>query len=251
MDHQQTAELTLDRPISVAGLRVKIFADGADLDGVRHLAGDPLISGFTTNPTLMRKAGVVDYCGFARDLLEIVPDRPVSFEVFSDERGEMERQARRIAAWAGNVYVKVPVTTTAGVPTDHLLRRLTASGVQVNVTGLMTVAQVERVTACLEDGPSSFVSVFAGRVADAGIDPVPVMRAALDVLSSAPRAELIWASPREILNIVQADQIGCQVITVTHELLRKLPLLGHDLDTFSLETVRMFHEDAAAAGYTL
>jgi transaldolase len=232
-------------------LRVKVFADGADLDGVRRLSADPLISGFTTNPTLMRRAGIVDYRSFAEEMLEIVSDRPVSFEVFSDEPREMERQARLISSWGENVYVKIPVTDTAGVATDPLLRRLSAAGVKLNVTGLTTVVQVEQVTACLQDGVSAFVSVFAGRIADAGVDPVPVMKSALEVLGNAPGSQLLWASPREILNVVQADQIGCHVITVTHDLLKKLTLLGRDLTAFSLETVRMFHDDARAAGYTL
>jgi transaldolase len=251
MDHQQTAHLTVERPISASELRVRVFADGADLEGVRRLAADPLISGFTTNPTLMRKAGIVDYGRFAEEMLEIVSDRPVSFEVFSDEPREMERQARLISSWGENVYVKIPVTDTAGVRTDELLRRLSAAGIKLNVTGLMTVVQVEQVAACLQDGLSAFVSVFAGRIADAGVDPVPVMTSALNVLAGTPGAELLWASPREILNVVQADQIGCHVITVTHDLLGKLKLLGRDLNAFSLDTVRMFHDDARAAGYTL
>ena len=251
MDHQQTAHLTVERPISASELRVKVFADGADLEGVRRLAADPIISGFTTNPTLMRKAGIVDYRRFAEEMLEIVADRPVSFEVFSDDPREMERQARLISSWGDNVYVKIPVTNTAGVATDELLRTLSAAGVKLNVTGLTTVPQVEQVAACLRDGVSAFVSVFAGRIADSGVDPVPVMKNALEVLAATPGAELLWASPREILNVVQADQIGCHVITVTHDLLAKLKLLGRDLTAFSLETVQMFHDDARAAGYTL
>jgi transaldolase len=253
MDHREAAvsELTLERPVSASELRIKVFADGAELDVVRRLYADPLIKGFTTNPTLMRKAGVADYERFAREMLEIVPDRPISFEVFSDEHAEMERQARLIASWGDHVYVKIPVTDTAGAGTNDLLCRLVAAGVKVNVTGLMTVTQVERVVRCLEGGPSAYVSVFAGRVADAGVDPIPVMAAALETLTAAPNAELIWASPREILNLVQADQIGCHVITVTHDLLKKLSLLGRDLTRFSLDTVRMFHDDARAAGYTL
>jgi transaldolase len=251
VDHQQTAHLIVERPFSASELRVKVFADGADLEGVRRLAADPVISGFTTNPTLMRKAGIVDYRRFAEEMLEIVSDRPVSFEVFSDEPREMERQARLISSWGDNVYVKIPVTDTAGVRTDELLRRLSAAGIKLNVTGLMTVVQVEQVAACLQDGLSAFVSVFAGRIADAGVDPVPVMTNALNVLAGTPGAELLWASPREILNVVQADQIGCHVITVTHDLLGKLKLLGRDLNAFSLDTVRMFHDDARAAGYTL
>jgi transaldolase len=250
MDHLK-ADLTLDRPVSAGTLKVKVFADGADLDGIRELCADPLIQGFTTNPTLMRKAGVTDYQRFARELLEVVSDRPISFEVFSDEPGDMERQARLIASWGEHVYVKIPVTYTSGAPTNELLARLCDAGVKVNVTGLTTVQQVEQVVTCVERGPRSCVSVFAGRIADTGVDPLPVMSAAVEVLSAAPQSELIWASPREILNIVQADQIGCHIITVTHDLLKKLPLLGKDLRQFSLETVQMFHDDARAAGYTL
>ena len=253
MDHRQgaVAELTAERRVSAAALRVKVFADGADLDGIRRLAADPLIKGFTTNPTLMRKAGVADYARFGRDVLEVVPDRPVSFEVFSDDPPEMERQARLIASWGDNVYVKVPVTDTHGTPTANLLRRLSVAGVQLNVTGLTLISQVEQVAACLEGEVAAVVSVFAGRIADTGVDPLPVMSEALDVLSSSPRTELLWASPREILNVVQADQIGCHIITVTHDLLKKVDLLGYDLGTMSLDTVRMFHEDARAAGFTL
>jgi len=248
----RTAALIAERPVAASDLRVKVFADGADLGGIRELCENPLIRGFTTNPTLMRKAGISDYQAFARELLELVPDRPISFEVFSDEFGDMERQARLISAWGDNVYVKIPATNCQGVRADGLLRRLRGAGVKVNVTGCTTPAQVEWVADCVGGGPPCYISVFAGRVADTGIDPVPGMRAALEIIDRlAPNAELIWASPREILNVVQADRIGCHIITVTHDLLKKLPLLGKDLDQFSLETVRMFHNDAQAAGYTL
>jgi transaldolase len=253
MDHRQgaVAELTHPRGVSAAELRVKVFADGADLEGIRRLYADPLIKGFTTNPTLMRKAGISDYEGFAREVLQAVPDRPVSLEVFSDELEEMERQARLIGSWAENVYVKIPVTDTSGTHTGDLLRRLSGAGIKLNVTGLTTVAQVEQVAGCLAEGESAIVSVFAGRIADCGVEPVPVMSAALEVLAPLPKAELLWASPREILNVVQADQIGCHIITVTHDLLKKAQLLGYDLAAMSLDTVRMFHDDARAAGYTL
>jgi transaldolase len=253
MDHRQgaLAELSAQRRVSASALRVKVFADGADLDGIRRLAADPLIKGFTTNPTLMRKAGVTDYARFAHDVLEIVSDRPVSFEVFSDDAQEMERQARLIASWGDSVYVKIPVTDTQGRFTGDLLRRLSVAGVQLNVTGLTMVSQVEHVASCLEGDVAAVVSVFAGRIADTGLDPTPAMSEALDVLGATPRAELLWASPREILNIVQADQIGCHIITVTHDLLKKMSLLGYDLGRMSLDTVRMFHEDARAAGFTL
>jgi transaldolase len=253
MDHRQgaVAELTSQTGVTASDLQVKVFADGADLDGIRRLAADPLIKGFTTNPTLMRKAAITDYVRFARDVLEAVPDCPVSFEVFSDDPRDMERQARLIASWADNVYVKIPITDTVGTSTGDLLRRLSVAGVQLNVTGLTTVGQVEQVMGCLESEVPAIVSVFAGRIADTGIDPVPVMSRALQVLTAAPRAELLWASPREILNVIQADQIGCHIITVTHDLLMKVGLLGYDLIAMSLDTVRMFHEDARAAGYML
>ena len=254
MDHRNSraATLTVERPVMAGDLRVKVFADGADLEGIRSLYGNPLIQGFTTNPTLMRKAGITDYAGFARELLEVVPDRPISFEVFSDEFADMERQARLISAWGDNVYVKIPATNCQGVRSDGLLRGLCGAGVKVNVTGITTPAQVEWVAECVGGGPPCYISLFAGRVADTGLDPVPGMQAALEIIDRlAPNAELIWASPREILNVVQADRIGCHIITVTHDLLKKLPLLGKDLDQFSLETVRMFHNDAQTAGYTL
>jgi transaldolase len=230
---------------------VKLFADGADLDGILSLAENPRIAGFTTNPTLMWKAGLIDYADFAQRLLERITTHPISFEVFADDADEMRRQARLISSWGPNVYVKIPVTTTAGESMAPLVRELSEDGVQVNVTALFTAAQVELITAALKDGAPSYVSVFAGRIADAGVDPLPIMSTALDIMVDAPKAELIWASPREVLNVVQADQIGCHVITLTHELLGKLDLLGKDLEQFSLETVRMFHRDAISAGFEL
>jgi transaldolase len=232
-------------------LEVKLFADGADREGILQLYANPLIKGFTTNPTLMRKAAVEDYEWFARDILQTVPDRPFSLEVFADEQKEMERQAVKISSWGENVYVKIPVTNTKREPTDELLRRLSGEGVKVNVTALMTARQVEQVAEHLGDSPAAYVSVFAGRVADSGRDPIPIMQDSLEVLRDLPHVELIWASPRELLNIVQAHEIGCDIITVTHDLLKKLPTLGKDLDDFSLETVQMFHSDARSAGYTL
>jgi transaldolase len=232
-------------------LNVKVFADGADRGGILELYANPLIKGFTTNPSLMRKAEVEDYEWFARDILQVVRDRPFSFEVFADDHKEMERQALKISAWGENVYVKIPVTNTKGEPTGELLRRLSRSGVKVNVTALMTARQVEAVVESISDGPAAYVSVFAGRVADSGRDPIPIMRNSLAVLRDFPLVELIWASPREILNIVQAHEIGCDIITVTHDLLQKLPTLGKGLDEFSLDTVKMFHRDAGAAGYEL
>ena len=232
-------------------LRVKIFADGADLDDIERLAQNPIIKGFTTNPTLMRKADVRDYGAFARQVLNIVPDRPVSFEVFSDEFPEMEQQALELASWGSNVYVKVPVTNTRGEFSGPLIQRLSGAGVQVNVTALLALHQVEEVAEHLSDTTPSIVSVFAGRIADTGRDPIPLMAKAVEILSARPKAELIWASPRELLNIFQADSIGCHIITATSDVLAKLPGVGKDLDLFSLETVRMFRQDALAAGYAI
>jgi transaldolase len=234
-----------------AELDVKLFADGADREGILQLYANPLIKGFTTNPTLMRKAGVEDYEWFARDILQTVPDRPFSLEVFADEHKEMERQAVKISSWGEHVYVKIPVTNTKRESTSELLRRLSGDGVKVNVTALMTARQVEQVAESISDGPAAYVSVFAGRVADSGRDPIPIMQESLAALRDLPQVELIWASPRELLNIVQAHEIGCDIITVTHDVLKKLPTLGKDLDDFSLDTVRMFHGDASSAGYTL
>jgi transaldolase len=232
-------------------LTVKLFADGADLKGIREMSELGYIKGFTTNPTLMRKAGVEDYAHFAQDVLKIVHDRPVSFEVFADDFETMEAQALQIASWAPNVNVKIPVTNTKGESCERLIARLAKAGVQVNVTALMTLEQVKTVAACLENGPSSFISVFAGRVADTGVDPLPMMSTAVEFLSDYPNLELIWASPRELLNVFQADAIGCHVITVTNDVLKKLSLVGKNLDEYSLDTVRMFYADATAAGYRL
>jgi transaldolase len=235
----------------VPALRVKVFADGANLDGMLALAANPLVQGFTTNPTLMRKAGVTDYAAFARSALAAIREKPISFEVLSDEFDEMEAQAREIATWGPNVYVKIPVTNTQGEFAGHLIRRLASAGVKVNVTAVMTLAQVDRVLPCLSAQTPSYVSVFAGRIADTGRDPLPIMIAACERLRSVPAAELIWASPREVFNVIQADQIGCHVITVTHDVLGKLKTLGKDLDLFSLETVKMFRDDAVQAGFAL
>ena len=232
-------------------LNVKVFADGADLAAVRKLADEPIIAGFTTNPTLMRKAGITDYQGFAREFLEIVPDRPVSFEIFADNDAEMERQALIVASWGPNVYVKIPITKTDGTSTLPLIARLAQQGVQQNITAIMTNAQVEGILPALVDGPATNVSVFAGRIADAGVDPLPIMRETMRQIEPLPNVELIWASPRELLNLVQAHEIGCHIITMTHDLLAKLHLIGKDLDEFSLDTVRMFFNDAEASGYAL
>lgn len=232
-------------------IQTKVFADGADLDGMLKLAANPVIKGFTTNPTLMWKAGLTDYTEFAQRLLEQITKLPISFEVFADDEEEMRRQARMIASWGENVYVKLPVTDTEGKSMAPLVRELSEDGVKVNVTALFTTPQVELITEAVRDGAPSYVSVFAGRIADAGVDPIPIMARSVDILADAPRAELIWASPREILNLVQADQVGCHVITMTSDLLAKIATLGKDLDQFSVETVQMFRRDAVAAGFTL
>ena len=232
-------------------LKVKIFADGADKAGMLEMYAKPYIKGLTTNPTLMRKAGITDYKAFAKEVLQAIPDRSISFEVFSDEFKEMEREAMEIAGWGKNVYVKVPITNTRRESSHELVRKLSRNGVKVNVTALLNLDQVREVGAVLNPEVPSYVSVFAGRIADTGRDPVPIMAAAVEVLSSNPKAELIWASPRELLNIYHADEIGCHIITVTSDILRKLHLIGRDLGEYSLDTVKMFHDDAKAAGYSL
>ncbi len=236
---------------SVSELNVKIFADGADKAGMLEMYRKPFIKGFTTNPTLMRKAGIADYAAFAGEILDAIKDRPISFEVFSDEFAEMERQARLIAQWGKNVYVKIPVTNTRREASLDLIRELAGAGIQLNVTAMMTLEQVRDVSAALAGGPPACVSVFAGRIADTGRDPVSLMAAAVELLRMYPNVELIWASPRELLNIFQADEIGCHIITVTNDILKKLDLVGKDLGEYSLDTVKMFREDAVKAGYTL
>lgn len=238
-------------PLTAESLAVKIFADGGDLASIREVANNPLVQGFTTNPTLMHKAGISDYKGFAREVLAEIGDRPISFEVFSDDFDEMERQALEIASWGENVYVKIPVTDTKQASSEKLIARLTEQDVKVNATALMTLGQVRLMAETLAVGPGAFISIFAGRIADTGRDPLPAMAAALSLVADFPGIEIIWASPREVLNIVQAHTIGCDVITVTHDLLGKLAALGKDLDRFSLETVQMFRDDAMAAGYSL
>jgi len=232
-------------------LTVKIFADGAEKGGMLEMYAKPYIKGFTTNPTLMHKAGLTDYRAFAHDIVAAIPDRPISFEVFSDEFDEMERQAREIATWGENVYVKIPVTNTRREPAYDLVRRLANEGVKLNITAIMTIDQVRNVVDAVKDGAPSCVSVFAGRIADTGRDPVPIMSECVEILKASPRAELIWASPRELLNIIQADAIGCHIITVTNDILKKLPLIGKDLGDYSLDTVKMFFDDGRKAGFTL
>ena len=232
-------------------LSVKIFADGADRSRMLEMSARPYIRGLTTNPSLMRKAGIADYRAFARDVLAEISDKPVCFEVLADDPGEMERQALEIAGWADNVYVKIPVTNTLRHSCGGLIRRLAERRIKLNVTAVMTLGQVRDVTAALNPSTASYVSVFAGRIADTGVDPLPLMAEAVAILRENPRAELIWASPRELLNIFQADAVGCQVITVTEEILNRLPRVGYDLAEYSLETVRMFHDDARRAGFQL
>jgi transaldolase len=235
----------------VEDLNVKIFADGAEKAGMLEMYAKPYIKGFTTNPTLMHKAGLTDYTAFARSIVAAIPDRPISFEVFSDEFGEMERQAREIATWGENVYVKIPVTNTRRDPAYDLVGRLAGEGVKLNITAIMTVDQVRNVVDAVKDGAPSCISVFAGRIADTGRDPVPIMSECVDILKAAPQAELIWASPRELLNIFQADAIGCHIITVTNDILKKLSLVGKELADYSLDTVKMFYDDGRKAGFTL
>lgn len=236
---------------SISDLKVKIFADGAEMSGILEMYAKPYIKGFTTNPTLMHKVGLTDYRGFAKSILKAIPDRPISFEVFSDEFGEMERQAREIATWGKNVYVKIPVTNTRGEPAYDLVRRLSHEDVKLNVTALMTQAQVRAVVEAVKGGAPSCISVFAGRIADTGRNPVPIMTDCVEILKDEPKAELIWASPRELLNIFQADEIGCHIITVTNDILKKLSQVGKDLTEFSLDTVKMFHDDGRKAGFSL
>jgi len=232
-------------------LQVKIFADGADLNGILELYRNPYITGFTTNPTLMRKSGISDYEKFSRQVLEHISDRPISFEVLSDEFDEMERQARKIATWGKNVYVKIPVTNTRRESSVNLVRRLAEDGVQLNVTALMTLEQVREASSALASHAPSYISIFGGRIADTGRDPLPMIKEAVEIMSQHKTQELIWASPRELLNIFHADEIGCHIITVTHDILKKLPLVGKDLNEYSLDTVKMFHSDAQKAGYKL
>lgn len=236
---------------SIEQLKIKIFADGADLNGILELYGNPHIKGFTTNPTLMRKSGISDYERFSRQVLEYITDRPISFEVLSDEFDEMERQARKIASWGENVYVKIPVTNTRRESSVESVRRLASEGVKLNITAIMTLEQVGQISKALGNHESSYISVFAGRIADTGYDPVPLMKEAIQLISPYAKQELIWASPRELLNVFHADKIGCHIITVTHDILKKLTLIGKDLDEYSLDTVKMFHRDATIAGYQL
>jgi len=235
----------------IESLKIKIFADGADIEGIRHMYALPYIKGFTTNPTLMREAGVDDYKSFALEVLQAVPDRPVSFEVMADQLSDMEQEALEIASWGSNVNVKIPVTNTKGESSVSLVGQLSAKGVVCNITAIFSLEQLRGIVDVLDPATPAILSIFAGRIADTGIDPVPHMREAVALAAVKPKAEVLWASPRELLNIFQADEVGCHIITVTNDLLKKLPGLGKDLSQFSLETVAMFYEDALAAGYDI
>jgi transaldolase len=236
----------------LSDLPIKIFADGADLEGIIDLYRQPFIKGLTTNPTLMRKVGISDYETFARSVLENVTDKPISFEVFSDEFPEMRRQALKIRDWQENVYVKIPITNTRGESALPLIADLAAEGVKLNVTAILTLEQVQGVAGALKREAPSVVSVFAGRIADTGVDPVPLMKESLQAIAALPSAELLWASVREVLNIFQAADCGCHIVTVPHDILAKVTKLGGmDLKELSLDTVRMFHKDAVAAGFRL
>jgi transaldolase len=234
-----------------AELKVKLFADGADLEGMIEMASKPYISGLTTNPTLMKKAGIKDYVKFAKEVLMEIPDKPISFEVFSDDIEGMKVQGETISSWGKNVFVKIPITNTRGVSTTSVIKHLSDLGVKVNVTALMTNLQVEQVIEVLNPGVESCVSVFAGRIADTGRDPIPLMKKCLETLSKNRNAELIWASPRELLNIFQANEVGCHIITATSDILKKMALVGYDLESYSLDTVKMFFSDAKESGYVI
>jgi len=237
--------------VSVENLRIKLFADGADLKGMLEMNAKPYIKGLTTNPTLMRKAGITNYRAFAAEVLSQITDKPISFEVFSDDLEEMKFQALEIASWGENVYVKIPITNTMGITTAPVIHHLVGQGVKVNVTALMTSEQVSTVSAVLDPRIPSYVSVFAGRIADTGRNPELIMKEAIEILRNLQNAELIWASPRELLNIFQADEIGCHIITATNDILQKLELVGRSLDTYSLETVQMFRRDSVASEFNL
>jgi len=231
--------------------KTKIFADGANIAGMLEMNADPFISGLTTNPTLMNKAGITDYESFARKVLESVTEKPLSLEVFSDDFEDMERQALKIASWGKNVYVKIPITNTRGESAAPLVKRLSGQGVKTNVTAMMTLEQTDHILPALQACPAAYISIFAGRIADAGVDPLPIMKSAMDRLAAYPHVELIWASPREVFNLAQADSIGCHVITMTNDLIKKIPTFGKNLTEFSLDTVKMFYKDASAAGFSL
>jgi transaldolase len=236
---------------SLKDLKIKIFADGADLESMFDMYQKPFIKGLTTNPTLMRKAGIKNYKSFALEVLNVITEKPVSFEVFSDDFKEMISQAMEISSWASNVNIKIPVTNSKGQDTSSVVKCLSDLGIKVNVTAVMTISQVQRIVKALNPKSPAFISIFAGRIADTGVNPVFTMQEALKIMTLAPNAELIWASPRELLNVIQADEIGCHVITATSDILNKLDLIGKDLSTYSLETVEMFKHDALKSGFII
>jgi len=236
---------------SIDALRIKLFADGADINDMKEAYERGIVRGFTTNPTLMRKANISDYEAFARKAIEVIPDLPISFEVFSDEFDEMEQEAKQISSWGRNVVIKIPITNTKGESSLPLIRRLSDEGISLNITAILTLRQVEGVVKNLNRSIDSIVSVFAGRIADTGVDPEPIMTEAANIAESNPAAQLLWASSRELLNIFQAERCGCDIITVTPDILKKLSNIGRDLDEFSLDTVKMFYRDAQAAGYRI
>lgn len=238
-------------PQKIEELNIKIFADGAEKADMLALAEKPYIKGFTTNPTLMRKAGITDYEGFAKDILSVIRDRPISFEVFSDDFSEMERQAKLIASWGENVYVKIPVTNTKGEPSYDLIKRLAAEGIKLNVTAVFTIEQVKHIIESLIKEVPAVISVFAGRIADTGVDPIPLMKEAKALIAESPNYELLWASPRELLNIFHAEEAGSDIITVTADILKKTEKIGYSLESFSIDTVKMFYDDGQKAGYKL
>jgi transaldolase len=250
-EKQESDSSPKDAKSTLARLKVKIYADGADKATMLQMYANPYIQGFTTNPTLMRKSAVGDYRVFAKEVLDVIKDRPISFEVFADDFNEMEDQALEIASWGENVIVKIPVTNTHGEPADRVMQNLAAAGVKLNVTAVLTLDHVRRAADNIGNGAPGKVSVFAGRIADTGRDPIPVMAAAVELLRPYPSLELIWASPRELLNVFQADSVGCHVITATTDILNKLCLIGKDLHEYSLETVKMFYDDAQKAGYRI
>lgn len=237
--------------INIENLKVKLFADGAELSVMKQMAEDPFIKGFTTNPTLMRKAGIKDYEEFAKLVASEFTAYPISLEVFADDLSSMEQQAYKLASFGDNVYVKIPVTNTKGISTAPIINRLSREGIKVNITAIMLLDQVKEMTDALESGVSSYISIFAGRIADTGCDPLPLMEKSLKIMQHKPSIELLWASPRELLNVIQADQIGCHIITATKDILTKLNLLGKDLKDYSLDTVKMFYQDAYAANYSI
>lgn len=236
---------------SISELKIKLFADGADKKSMLEMYHHPFIQGFTTNPTLMRQAGITDYQAFALDILQTIQDKPISFEIFADQFDEMEEQAYQIASWGKNVVVKIPITNTKGLFTGPLIKKLSSAGIPLNITAVLTVRQIQEVAACLSKNSPAIISIFAGRIADTGMDPVPMMQQALTILKNLPQAELLWASPRELLNVIQANDVGCHIITATKDILTKLNLIGKDLEEYSLETVKMFYRDALMAKFQI